>query len=165
MPFANLWDGSSVALSVSGDNIFLYCEVDDGTQRFFLSGLTYTTGGWIDSNSDEKVFGTTKSALPNELKDASTHIEFKSHVDNSIFADERSGSKDELLVLISDSTNWSGSNSPDFDMAGALSDFTLIPDRSFTSEESDVDSSPYPLPVDDSAASIKGKFCNEEMCE
>mmetsp|Transcript_20392 Transcript_20392/g.31191 ORF Transcript_20392/g.31191 Transcript_20392/m.31191 type:complete len:645 (+) Transcript_20392:279-2213(+) len=164
LPFANLWEGSSVALSVSGDNIFLYCEIDDGAQHF-LSGLIYTTGGWIDANSDEEFFGTTKSALPNELKEASAHIEFKSHVDNSIYANERSGSKDELLMLISDSTSWSGSNSPDFDMTRALSDFALIPDKSFTSEESHVDSSPYPLPDDDSAASIKGKFRNEEMCK
>ena len=91
----------------------------------FLSGLTYTSGGWIDPNSDEQVFGTSSSALPDELKEASAHIELTTHLDNYAYMGTRTGSRAELMGFISDILNWIGSNDANFDMSRALSNFSL----------------------------------------
>ena len=115
----------------------------------------------MEPSSDEEVFGTSGSALPTELREANGHIELTTHVDNSVYSNKRSGIKDELLGLITDTSNWSGSNVAEIDMSGALSNFTLF-DRISLKPDEEFDngnSSPSPLPVDDNISAATGKSC------
>ena len=91
------------ALSASGDNIFVYCETDDGVVRP-VGGIS-TKGDWVvDAGT---TLNTGSSFLPAALSQSGIAL---SHLDNYEYAGPTTGSKAEMQLVLSDAANWSGSN-------------------------------------------------------
>lgn len=106
----------SFALSASGDNIFVYCKRNDETINF-LSGVTYTSGGWLDDSNTSGLSSST-SKLPKDLDGEDRANIALDHRDNYRYIGERNGSRSGLIREISNINNWGGSNSDDFDISG-----------------------------------------------
>jgi len=102
-------DWSSVsgtfALAAAGDNLFLYCLVDDGVTTNFLAGLSTSASDndWVYDADD-----TSTSALPSAL--TSLGALSLSHMDNYGYGGSVTGSKTQLQTQLLNASNWKGSN-------------------------------------------------------
>lgn len=96
---------SSVAFSASGDQILAYQGADSNPTFIYALNSEGTTGEW---QSDATSSNT--SALPTGLINSETAVALP-EIDNAIYTGITSGTKAELLSAISNSNNWSGSNS------------------------------------------------------
>jgi len=110
----------SFALSTSGDNIFVYCKNELG-ENFFLTGLTYTSGGWVQTSSIDTTFTTNESTLPDELMVVATALP---HFDNYIYNGPKIGTKVNLVAALADAENWYGSNDSS-DVTLSMESFTV----------------------------------------
>ncbi len=108
------------ALSTSGDNIFVYCK-NELEENFFLIGLTYTPGGWVQKSSIDTTFTTNESALPDELIVLATALP---HFDNYIYNGTKIGTKANLIAALADAENWYGSNDS-ADVTLSMESFTV----------------------------------------
>ena len=94
---------SGFALSSSGDQIIAYQGAS--TSPTFLYGLNSESSSWqTDATS------TNTSALPLGLVNGETAIAL-SEIDNAIYGGPTAGTQTELLTAISNTANWTGSNS------------------------------------------------------
>ncbi len=95
---------SGVAFSASGDQIIAY--QGEAANPTFLYALNSEGNGLWQENATS----SNTSALPTGLVNGETAVAL-SEIDNAIYTGTTSGSKVELLAAISNSDNWSGSNS------------------------------------------------------
>ncbi|MGK7955334.1 MAG: ExeM/NucH family extracellular endonuclease, partial [Crocosphaera sp.] len=96
---------SSVLFSASGDQILAYQGDDSNPTFIYALNSEGNPGVW---QSDATSSNT--SALPSALVNGETAVALD-EVDNAVYTGITSGTKEELLAAISDSSNWSGSNS------------------------------------------------------
>lgn len=93
---------TSVAFSTSGDQIFVYQGLS--TAPNFIFGLS--SRPWVTGS-----ISSTTSRKPSALTNGTTAIAFSSEVDNGYFNQvNTSGTKDEILTLICNTSKWTRSN-------------------------------------------------------
>ncbi|MGK7914877.1 MAG: DNRLRE domain-containing protein [Prochloraceae cyanobacterium] len=95
---------SGVTFSASGDQI-LVAQGPDNNPNFLYALNSESNGVWpTDANN------SNTSALPTGLTNEQTAVALP-EIDNSVYTGMTIGTKTELLAAISNSANWSGSNS------------------------------------------------------
>jgi hypothetical protein len=97
-----LTDVGNISLSTSGDQIIAYQGID--TNPTYLFALNSESRGW---QSDATSSNT--SALPPGLVEGETAIAL-TEIDNAVYNGTTTGTKAELLTAITDTANWTGSN-------------------------------------------------------
>jgi hypothetical protein len=94
---------AGIAFSTSGDQVLVYTGPDDAPQ--FIYGLNNEGDGvWQDDATSSNT-----SALPTGLANGGTAIALV-EADNAAYAGPTTGTRAELLALISDAANWSTSD-------------------------------------------------------
>jgi hypothetical protein len=117
LPLSDSWEkeSGSLALSVSGDNVMVYCLEGDGSKQFLYAVLIQSD--WSNANVDSSAFSPNESALPSNLPD-NCNIALNSNKRNWWYQSEASGTKMEMLNAIADPINWA-SDDVAFDAGGA----------------------------------------------
>jgi len=118
-------DGSFV-LSASGDQLYMYTLSSDMSQNFVFA-LQYRAGTWDDEMVQGVDDSSTKGALPTTLTGnfavALTHHDNKKWDGGGL----TSGTKEDYLASICDSSEWSGDNGNAFTFASSADAYTVVP--------------------------------------
>lgn len=107
--YSGSWSGA-VSLSTRGDNVMIYCMLDDQTVRH-ISAFSFGGDGWMPAGLED--YDSDASALPDDT--ASIALP---HFDNYVYRGVLEGGKDEILESLMDPRNWEGSNTDRFDNEG-----------------------------------------------
>mmetsp|Transcript_2274 Transcript_2274/g.4306 ORF Transcript_2274/g.4306 Transcript_2274/m.4306 type:complete len:561 (+) Transcript_2274:701-2383(+) len=101
----NSWTfgGGSFALSVSGDNVIVYCLNGDGSTQFLYAAIYQSD--WSAENPDASVFSSNESALPSTLPE-NCAVSLPESKRNVWYHGRFFGSKNEMLNDISNQENW-----------------------------------------------------------
>ncbi len=115
----NSWtsEGGSFALSVSGDNVIMYCLNGDGSKQFLYAAIYQSD--WLAENPDPSAFSSNKSALPAPLPE-NCAVSLPESKTNLWYHGSFSGSKNGMLTAISDRRNWM---SDDAELYGIFTQF------------------------------------------
>jgi len=98
------WEGL-FNIGINGDNVFLYCELNDGKPNP-IAGFTNTEGGWLEAGLSIEEYGSAHSALPNTLKKVGGVA--LPHFDNYKYIGPDEGDKAQLQEWVKDPNNWNG---------------------------------------------------------
>lgn len=122
LPYSNEWEkvGGSFQLSASGDTILLYCSTKNNDSIRFLTAFDYSGDGWMESNLQESSYGTSNSALPNEVGATQSGAVALSHFDNYYYTGLTGGTVMQLRTSLSNPTSWEGSNDARTSVQSAL---------------------------------------------
>ncbi len=96
-------DLGNIAFSASGDQIIVYQGSESNPT--YLFALNSQNSSWQSNATNSNT-----SALPPGLVDGETAIALN-EIDNAVYNGTTTGTKSELLTAITDTSNWTGSNS------------------------------------------------------
>ncbi|CAB9526759.1 Endonuclease I [Seminavis robusta] len=102
-------------IGTMGDSIFLYCHLGDSSIRP-LVGYT-NSNEWAKPGLDLEDYGSTLSALPDELKDVGSIA--LPHLDNYKYEGPDVAEKKDLQKYMMDPTNWRGNDDGLGDQGGS----------------------------------------------
>lgn len=97
------------SLSAAGDTILLYCKTEETEAIQHISGLSFTSSGWVTSGLNPSDYSTSESALPSNIPAITLD-----HADNYVYTGSRTGSVLSVQSEIISSTNWRSSNTEGF---------------------------------------------------
>ena len=100
---------TNFALSVSGDQLFVYTQSYEDPHFIFAASNT-----WSSTES------STTSLLPVELEGTNAYVTI-GYDDNALYNDTNSGSQSDLLAMISNHSSWISSSSQRYDVHGIAS--------------------------------------------
>lgn len=95
-------------IGVEGDSVILYCLLGDGAVNPLVA---YSNSNeWMEPNLTASEYGSTGSALPEELSDVGSIV--LPHLDNYQFKDGEKlrANKTTLQTFMMDPNNWGGSD-------------------------------------------------------
>lgn len=95
-------------LDSDGDSVFLYCLLGDNSIRPLL-GFS-NAGAWAEAGLDPSEYGSTESALPDDLLVSAVGYVILPHVDNYVYTGPSTGAKLELQQSMMNPDYWTGSN-------------------------------------------------------
>eukprot|EP01082_Thalassiosira_pseudonana_P005729 g5445.t1 g5445 contig2:553941-556609(-) len=157
LPLSDSWEkeSGSLALSVSGDNVMVYCLEGDGSKQFLYAVLIQSD--WSNANADSSAFSPNESALPSNLPD-NCSVALNGNKRNWWYQSEASGTKMEMLNAIADPINWA-SDDVAFDAGGAT---TSSPSNPPTPNPTTPQPTPRPTPRQVNTCGNRGDFCSRK---